>query len=1116
MKKRFLSLFIFIASVLTGGFLLAANVSALPTLPAEPTTPTAPTETPTPTTPTTPTPETPTTPETPETPAETNPETPAEGEETVNNCSDQMGKMSWAICPITGVIATATDTAMGALEGLLVVNMQSDVFDSPLYYIWEYIRNIANILFVIFFLVIIFSHFTQWNITTYALRRVAPKLLIVAILINLSFYISVAAVNISDIFGVSLVGLFDSIAEGAAASGAMNLADIPTWEALVAGAIGGTAIGAGAIAGLALAGGLTGLFFVLLPVLLGAVVAVIAALFTMAARQALIFLLVMLSPLAFASILLSGTENLFNLWKKYFLQMLVIFPMFALLYGASRLAGWAIIATADGMLQVVLGMAVQVVPLVMTPALLRMSGSVLGKVNELVRKPFAPAQGALSRYSQEKQAIARARMVNAGMRGSYNPSAKLAAFLEKQKALRGESLALESKIATYRIGSYVDNYVSAHSLKNGNQELKHKIGYTAKQAGVDELNANIANLNRSSALNEASGWSDAEHPAKTYGQRKMARIAAKGTQAWMELWTAEQRKLENDFGDEQYRNERLDAAYKAYERVQMGGKNRHFRLRDGDAEKLADYDSFITPIEGTVHRTSLNPGTEAQLIAEGKIMRDRSVARAMTMRNMMNKKTRDAYATLFDDTDKTYSIQYALKQSFKEQDFEKMEAAMAVMGKRGDWNLIQDEIRIATENGALGEVDSRANKRLMDALIGVKADHMGLATYAKSMNIRRGKYGNFEGAINELLTANTTWTREQAIDAHWSSKINDYDIDRYLNELKAIDEHDATTREQALAQLVQKKKDAYAKDTMPVGLVDWAKDRGNLGMLKMLGDISNPAIAKTQDRTYWESLTDLMWRANIKPDAGQVGNLIKQIRSAACSGEIDGETLTNMTNHLLYSMEGYDEDETKSTKRKVLNRESIAAYFKDMSASQLKGMKAGQLSMVNDALLDQKDAFKNGVVSPELRIYLARAIYQIANGNGMLMSEMNTDIAAKLHIEDFSERGSKFGESKLFTDMWGAPTGDSDIPTIHNLEPELLDVFARTASPAEITKLGSDSDLVRKLVDYRLTGKGGSYGTGAIDKETQAMFDRLSGVSKDMLDPDVRDKLGYNNKKPSL
>ena len=92
----------------------------------------------------------------------------------------------------------------------------------------------------------------------------------------------------------------------------------------------------------------TELLPMLVPILVGAGLAILLALLIMAARQALIMILVIISPLAFVCYLLPGTEEWFEKWKKSFTTMLVFFPAFALVFGGSQLAGMLIIQNATG------------------------------------------------------------------------------------------------------------------------------------------------------------------------------------------------------------------------------------------------------------------------------------------------------------------------------------------------------------------------------------------------------------------------------------------------------------------------------------------------------------------------------------------------------------------------------------------------------------------------------------------------------------------------------------------------------------------------------------------------------------------------------------------------
>jgi hypothetical protein cdiviTM7_01070 len=102
----------------------------------------------------------------------------------------------------------------------------------------------------------------------------------------------------------------------------------------------------------------------------------------MAARQALIIILIIISPLAFVCYLLPGTEKWFKKWRDSFLTMLVFFPAFSVVFGGAQLAGIIIIQNAsgsNGAIMHVLGMLVQIIPLAITPLIMKFSGGVLGK-----------------------------------------------------------------------------------------------------------------------------------------------------------------------------------------------------------------------------------------------------------------------------------------------------------------------------------------------------------------------------------------------------------------------------------------------------------------------------------------------------------------------------------------------------------------------------------------------------------------------------------------------------------------------------------------------------------------------------------------------------------------
>jgi hypothetical protein len=81
-----------------------------------------------------------------------------------------------------------------------------------IYQAWGSIRSIANVLFVMFFLVIIFSQLTGAGITNYGVKKMLPKVIIAAILVNISFIIIQIGVDLANIVGSSLYTLIVGMA----------------------------------------------------------------------------------------------------------------------------------------------------------------------------------------------------------------------------------------------------------------------------------------------------------------------------------------------------------------------------------------------------------------------------------------------------------------------------------------------------------------------------------------------------------------------------------------------------------------------------------------------------------------------------------------------------------------------------------------------------------------------------------------------------------------------------------------------------------------------------------------------------------------------------------------
>ena len=137
-------------------------------------------------------------------------------------CTSQIGAVGWIICPTTGLLAKGIDALYSVIESLLSVKPLEMGNKSPVYQVWTYMRNIANICFIIFLLVIIYSQITGLGINNYGIKKSLPRLIITAIIVNFSFLACAIAVDISNIIGNGLKDFLASVADNAISSGAID------------------------------------------------------------------------------------------------------------------------------------------------------------------------------------------------------------------------------------------------------------------------------------------------------------------------------------------------------------------------------------------------------------------------------------------------------------------------------------------------------------------------------------------------------------------------------------------------------------------------------------------------------------------------------------------------------------------------------------------------------------------------------------------------------------------------------------------------------------------------------------------------------------------------------
>ena len=332
--------------------------------------------------------------------------------------------IGWFICPVSNWLADGIDFMYSALQEFLKTKpLETTNQNSGIYLAWVIMRNISNVAFIVAFLVIIYSQLTSVGISNYGVKKMIPRLVIAAVLVNLSFTICAILLDLSNIAGYAFQDAFMGIKNTISTVGE-NTGVGWTWSEVIMLILSNGAFAAGAAYTISLGSELLPLA---LSALVGIGLVLLLVLLIMAARQALIVILIIISPLAFVCYLLPGTEKWFKKWKDLFLTMLVFFPAFSVVFGGAQLAGILIIQNAtgpNGGIMQILGMVVQIIPLALTPIILKLSGGALGKFAGFVNDKNKGWYDKSKNWAKDKREITRnKKLSNENMRlKRFNPN----------------------------------------------------------------------------------------------------------------------------------------------------------------------------------------------------------------------------------------------------------------------------------------------------------------------------------------------------------------------------------------------------------------------------------------------------------------------------------------------------------------------------------------------------------------------------------------------------------------------------------------------------------------------------------------------------------------------
>ncbi len=397
-------------------------------------------------------------------------------------CGDTSG-FSWIICPaITGISSLTVSLYTNYIEPLLAVRALSTAPTDPLYQIWQTFRSLADVFFVVIFLVIIFSTAVSTGIDSYTIKKMLPRLVVAAILVQFSYFLCGVVVDIGNILGSGVLTLIQHTIASANVPNQSGSAASPVLSGLTvfAPAAGIAAIAAGPAA--------PAILMALVGLLIGIVVFVV----TLSIRQLLINVLIVLSPIAFVLWIMPNTSKLFDKWKDNFIKVILMFPFISLLFGAGLIVSAVAQSNnggSNGGVGTILGMLGPIIAFCMMPMAFKMAGTAMSGVTGAVGRrgkaindraqnsQFAKDMKANSKgkqalkYQDAKglRKVMRGAAIGGvgGMLGTAGSKRRIAALASKHENDQGDQFEEQMKRVNNGTGMTKDDYTELLSAKDG-------------------------------------------------------------------------------------------------------------------------------------------------------------------------------------------------------------------------------------------------------------------------------------------------------------------------------------------------------------------------------------------------------------------------------------------------------------------------------------------------------------------------------------------------------------------------------------------------------------------------------------------------------------------------
>ena len=403
--------------------------------------------------------------------------------------SCKVDHFGWIVCPgakamgnmVSGLYKSIADNFLSVKSGQIFQG------DSGAKAAWQSFRDIGNIIFIIAIMAIVISQITGYGISNYGIKKMLPKILVMAILINLSWYVAVIGVDISNILGKNIFKLFLDISVTAEQIGGKT-----GFDSLVKDVASFLAAGAGLVTVVAGAGGI-------LAALAIAAFGIFSFVVILLVRQAVIILCVVASPIAIAAIVLPNTEGFFRKWFSIYKSMIFIYPIASIIMGAAILASTVLRNTQGiGDLEKILFTLIPAMALIGTVKIIKTTLHALGSIGNKISGVLNKGGEITAKKARESDAN---KAINRKMLNGLSPLRHASIPLGKGRRLHFSSRtraiaekarqdAHEAKHLNYTNESIMKAYGDKEDLSSTQAALLR-----SAQAGLNKAgNDNIKNL----------------------------------------------------------------------------------------------------------------------------------------------------------------------------------------------------------------------------------------------------------------------------------------------------------------------------------------------------------------------------------------------------------------------------------------------------------------------------------------------------------------------------------------------------------------------------------------------------------------------------------------------